>query len=334
LSTTRSEPVAAPRSLPEPPTGAQFELRRDGTVAVVTEVGAGLRSWRVGGEELLDTFAATAPADSYRGKVLAPWPNRIRDGRYRFSGAEHRTPLTEPGRSAALHGLVLDERFAVVRRSGDEVVLAHVLRPRPGYPFALEIRIGYALGADGLAITLRATNASDVPAPFGAGLHPYLRAPGGRIDDGVLAIPASTRVPVDERMLPAGPEVPVAGTDYDFTRARRVGAQRLDTCFGGLARHADGRARVRLAAADGGREVTVWMDAAFRYVHVYTADAVDDPARARAGIAVEPVTCAPDAFNSGAGLVVIEPGASFTGRCGLVAAGIQPTARTAPTHKE
>jgi aldose 1-epimerase len=332
LSTTRSEPAAAPRTQPEPPTGAQFELRHDGAVAVVTEAGAGLRSWRVGGEELLDTFATGAPADSYRGKVLAPWPNRIRDGRYRFSGVEHRTPLTEPERSAALHGLVLDERFAVVRRSTDEVVLAHALRPRPGYPFALDIEVAYALGADGLAVTLRATNASDAAAPFGGGFHPYLRAPGG-IDDGVLAIPATTRVPVDARMLPAGPEVAVAGTEYDFTRARRVGAQRLDTCFGGLARDADGRARVRLGGP-GGREVTVWMDAAFRYVHVYTADAVDDPARARAGLAVEPVTCAPDAFNSGAGLVVIEPGASFTGRCGLVAAGIQPTARTAATHKE
>jgi aldose 1-epimerase len=322
-----------PRSQPEAPTGAQFELRRDGSVAVVTEAGAGLRSWRIGGEELLDTFAATAPADSYRGKVLAPWPNRIRDGRYRFSGVEHRTPLTEPARSAALHGLVLEERFAVVRRSTHEVVLGHALRPRPGYPFALEIEVAYALDADGLAVTLRATNASDAPAPFGAGFHPYVRAPGGRIDDGVLAVPAATRVPVDERMLPAGPEIAVAGTEYDFTRARRVGAQRLDTCFGRLVRDADGRARVRLGGA-GGREVTVWMDAAFPYVHVYTADAVDDPVRARAGIAVEPVTCAPDAFNTGAGLVVIEPGASFTGRCGLAATGIQPTARTAATHKE
>jgi aldose 1-epimerase len=118
-------------------------------------------------------------------------------------------------------------------------------------------------------------------------------------------------------MLPSGPPVAVAGTDDDFTRARRVGARRIDTCFGDLARDGDGRARVLLRAA--GREIEVWMDERFRYVHVYTADAVDDPARARAGIAVEPITCAPDAFNSGAGLEVIEPGASFTARCGLQA---------------
>jgi len=128
LSTARSEPTAAARPPRDAPTGAQYELRRDGAVAVVTEQGAGLRSWRRGGEELLDTFAPTAPADSYRGKVLAPWPNRIRDGRYRFAGTEHRTPLTEPARAAALHGLVLDEPFEPVRRSTGAITLAHALR--------------------------------------------------------------------------------------------------------------------------------------------------------------------------------------------------------------
>jgi aldose 1-epimerase len=313
LSSASSEPalLAAER-----PTGAQIDLRRGGQRAVVTEIGAGLRSWSVDGEELLDTFAAADRADSFRGRLLAPWPNRIRDGRYRFAGEEHRTAVTEPERSNALHGLVLDAAWRVVERAAGAVTLEHLLAPRPGYPFALRLRVVYELGPDGLAVTLRATNLAERPAPFGAGLHPYLRAAGGRIDEALLEIPARTRVPVDARMLPTGPAVAVAGTEYDFTRARRIGTLALDTCFGDLDRGADGRAQVRLAAG-GGRAVTVWMDERFRYVHVYTADAVDDPARRRAGIAIEPVTCAPDAFNSGAGLEVLEPGASFTARCGL-----------------
>jgi aldose 1-epimerase len=188
------------------------------------------------------------------------------------------------------------------------------LRARPGYPFALRVEVEYELGDAGLCFALRATNAGDGPAPFGGGLHPYLR---GCADDWVLKIPAATRVPVDGRMLPSGPPVPVAGTEDDFTRARRIGAQRIDTCFGDLARDGEGRARVRLAGPE--REIEVWLDERFRFVHVYTADAVDDPARARAGIAIEPITCAPDAFNSGAGLEVLEPGAAVTARCGLQA---------------
>jgi aldose 1-epimerase len=302
------------------PTGTQIELRRGAARAVVTERGARLRSWCVGGSELLDTFAAGAPADSYRGAVLAPWPNRIADGRYVFGGVEHRLAVTEPERSAALHGLVLDEAFAVVDRAPAAVTLACELRDRPGYPFAIRLEVSYALGAEELAVTLRASNLGRGPAPFGAGLHPYLHV--GRADDAVLEVPAATRVPVDpERLLPVGPPVPVAGTEHDFTRARRVGPLALDACFGDLRRDAAGRATVRLAAPGAARAIEVWLEEPFRFVHVYTADAVDDPARARAAIAIEPVTCPPDAFNSGAGLEVLEPGASVTARCGLRAAG-------------
>jgi aldose 1-epimerase len=321
LSTAPSEPARSPAT-GRSPTGAQHELRAGAARAVVTEVGGGLRSWQIDGEELLDTFAADAPADTFRGKILAPWPNRLRDGRYAFAGVEQRTPVTEPERSTALHGLVLDERFTVVRRSEAAITLDHVLRPRSGYPFTLRLEIEYALGDDALTVTLQATNLSPWPAPFGAGLHPYLRATGGRADECLLEVPAATRVPVDERMLPNGPPVPVAATPEDFARARRIGAQRLDTCFGDLRRDPDGRARVRLIPPGGAREITVWLDAAYRFVHVYTADDVADPTRRRRGVAIEPTTCAPDAFNSGDGLLVLEPGATFTGRCGLTATAL------------
>jgi aldose 1-epimerase len=319
LSTASSEPATALAAAS--PTGAQIERRHGTARAVVTERGARLRSWRVGGAELLDTFTADAPADSYRGAVLAPWPNRIRDGRYVFGGVEHRLAVTEPERRAALYGLVLDETFAVVERSSGAVTLACELRDRRGYPFAVRVEVYYALAADGeVAVTLRATNRGRDAAPFGAGIHPYLRV--GRADDAVLEVPAATRVPVDpERLLPIGPPVPVAGTEHDFTRARRVGPLALDACFGDLRRDADGRARVRLAAPGAPRAIEVWLEEPFRFVHVYTADAVDDSARARAAIAIEPLTCAPDAFNSGAGLEVLEPGALVTARCGLHAAG-------------
>ena len=306
MSIARSEPSPAVAG------GAEVALRRNGASAVVTTAGATLRSWCADGVELLDTFAPGAPADSYRGAVLAPWPNRIRDGRYRFGGAEHRLALNEPERGAALHGLVLDERFAVCARATHAVTLGCDVRPRPGYPFAVRVEATYALERDGLEFSLRATNVGDAPAPFGGGLHPYVR---GHADDWTLAVPAATRIPVDERMLPSGPPVPVAGTPFDFTRARPVGRQAIDTCFSDLARDLDGCARVRLSGPE--REIEVWLDEGFRFVHVYTADAVDDPARSRGGIAIEPITCAPDAFNSGAGLDVLEPGASVTARCGL-----------------
>jgi aldose 1-epimerase len=289
--------------------------------AVVAEVGAALQSWTVGGHELLDGPRPGEPDNAFRGKVLAPWPNRLRDGRYVFDGAEHRTPITEPRHGTALHGLATGIRWRANRSSTRHLTLSCELRPQPGYPFALRLAIEYELAPDGVAATLHATNVGASAAPFGTGLHPYLTHGDARIDDLLLEVDARTSLPLDERLLPAGAATPVHGTDVDFSRPRAIGTRELDTCFGELERGPDGIARVTLTGADGRRRLTVWMDDRFRFVQVYTGDDLPDPARRRCGVAIEPMTCAPDALNSGDGLLVLEPGASFTGRCGLTADG-------------
>ena len=244
--------------------------------------------------------------------MLVPWPNRVRDGRYALDGVEHRLELSEPERGNALHGLVLQSRWRGVRTSARRVSLSYALAPRPGYPFELALAVSYELASGGVVMTVQATNVGAERAPFGAGLHPYLTPGATDVDDMVLEVPARAHVPVDDRLLPTGPPAPVDGTELDFRRPRRLGALRVDACFGELGRSPAGVARVRLGTNSGPGQLTIWMDERFRFVQVFTADAA---------IAVEPMTCAPDAFNSGDGLVVLEPGASFTGRCGLIAAG-------------
>jgi aldose 1-epimerase len=289
----------------DPPIGAEHALQRGRQRLVVSEAGGGARSWTVDGVELLASFAAGTRDDAFAGKPLMPWPNRLRDGRYAFDGSEHRLELSEPENRTALHGLTLSSRWRASRTSPHAITMTHRLRDREGYPFALDLAVGYALDPGGVVVTLRATNAGDGRAPFGAGLHPYLSLGG----DVTLQIPARSTVPVDERLLPTGPPTPVTGTELDFRQGRRLGDQRLDACFGDLERGAAGVASVTVSGA--GRLV-VWMDDAFHFVQVFTADGA---------IAVEPMTCAPDAFNTGDGLLVLEPGASFTGRCGLSAGG-------------
>ena len=166
--------------MPEPPSGSQFVLQRAGQRAAVTEAGATLRSWRVDERQQLDTFQVHELDDGFRGKVLAPWPNRIRDGRYVFAGTEHRTAVSEPERGSALHGLVLWVNWRPLRRAVDRVALGYVLHPQPGYPFTLRLEVEYRLEPDGLAVTLRATNVGSATAPFGAGFHPYLTVGKGR----------------------------------------------------------------------------------------------------------------------------------------------------------
>ena len=302
-----------------PATGQQYEFAHGGQRAIVTEVGATLRSWQLDGSELLDTFGLDVPGDAYRGKVLMPWPNRIRDGRYRFAGRDHATALTEPERANAMHGLVTWVNWRLVERSTSSVTLAYRLHAQPGYPFVLDLAVRDELTADGLQVTLRAANPGATPAPFGTGLHPYLDLAGVRADDAELRVPARSWLPVDDQLIPTGEARPVDGTRYDFRGTRRIGEAQLDTCFTDVERDADGLARVelRVAALGGRRDLTVWMDGSYTHVQVYTGDEDPDPDRRRRSIAVEPMTCAPDAFNSGAGLLVLEPGEQFSGRCGI-----------------
>jgi aldose 1-epimerase len=295
-------------ALTDPPTGVEHALQRGRQRLIVSEAGGGARSWALDGTELLASFPAGTRDAAFAGKPLVPWPNRLRDGRYAFEGSDHQVAVTEPENGNALHGLTLWSRWHAVRSSAHSVTLTHELRDRDGYPFALRVSVGYELASGGVVVTLRATNAGAGRAPFGAGLHPYLSVSG----DVTLHIPARTRVPVDDRLLPTGPPAPVSGTELDFRRPRRLGEQRVDTCFGDLERGPEGVAEVTLTASDGGRHLVVWMDDAFHFVQVF---------RANGAIAVEPMTCAPDAFNTGDGLLVLEPGASFTGRCGLSASG-------------
>lgn len=290
------------------PTGRQHVIERGPQRAVVTEVGATLRSYTVEGMELLDTFAAQAMSDYSRGQVLAPWPNRIDHGRYSFAGRDRQLALTEPERDNAIHGLVRWLPFIEGSTQAESVRLSCALYPQKGYEFSLLIDITYALTGLGLEVRLDVHNRGTEPAPVGAGYHPYLAAGSGRVDDVQVRMPAATVLTTNDRLVPTG-EAPVEGTDLDFMSMRRVGDTRLDHCFTDFSRDNDGMVRVEFAPPSR-PGVVLFMDGQHDYIQVFTGDAIGDESRRRRGLAVEPMTCAPDAFNSGLDLVHLEPGAS------------------------
>lgn len=297
------------------PTGEQLELAYEDQRAVVVEVGGGLRRYALGGWELLDGYAADERISGGRGQVLMPWPNRLRDGRYEWDGATQRLALTEPAAGNAIHGLVRWAAWRAVERAADRVAMAHRLHPQPGWPFTLDLEIAYALGPGGLSVRTTATNVGADACPFGAGAHPYLSVGTARVDDVVVQVPGAVRLLSDERGIPIGEE-PVDGTPYDFRAPRVLGELQIDDAFTALARDADGRARVRLATADGARRLELWMDEAYGWLMLFSGDTLPQGARRRS-LAVEPMTCAPNAFQSGAGLRTLAPGEAFTASWGI-----------------
>jgi len=294
---------------PISPSGEQVELTFGDQSAVVVEVGGGLRSYSVGQRPVLDGYAVDELCSSGRAQLLAPWPNRIEDGSYEFEGRTYQLALDEPERQNAIHGLVRWARWSIVEREGHRATVEHRVHPSPGYPFTLDLRVDYSLAEDGLTVRAEATNVGPEACPYGIGAHPYLSAGGGLVDGLELRIPAATVLVSDERSLPTGRE-PVDGTELDFRRPRAIGPVRLDHCFTDLQRDGDGLARVEL-----GDTTTLWVDESFPYVMAFTGDPLPDVARR--SLAIEPMTCPPNAFRSGESLIRLEPGQSHAGRWGI-----------------
>ena len=296
------------------PSGGQTVLRYAEQVAVVVEVGGGLRTYDVAGRPVLDGYAEQEMVTAARGQPLIPWPNRLHTGRYTWDGEEHAVPVDEPDQDNALHGLTKHLLWTAEPDGEAAVTMRLRLLPQPAYPFALDLAVRYALGHDGLTVTTSALNVGDADAPYGHGAHPYLTVGTERVDGALLQVPARTWLPTGPAQVPLGRE-PVEGTPYDFRSLRPIGPLHVDYAFTDLLRDERGRATLVLAAPDGAR-VELWVDEHFGYLEVFTGDPLPEGERRR-GLGVEPMTCPPDAFRTGEDVVRLRPGAEHVTQWGV-----------------
>ncbi|MGW2564471.1 aldose epimerase family protein [Streptomyces sp. NPDC001514] len=296
-------------------TGEQWELRHGSHTAVVAQLGSALRHYSVGGRPVLDGFDADATITGGRGQLLVPWPNRVGGGRYTWNGRDLQLPLNEPAKNNAIHGLLRWTPWNLLDHEEKVVRTGTTLFPQPGYPFRLQLTAEYRLGPEGLAVTVTATNLGETVAPYGAGQHPYLTVGTDLVDEAVLTVPARQWLPTDEQGLPVGSE-PVEGTPYDFRTPRPIGDQALDTAFAGLDRDPSGRVVVRLAHPSGHQGIDAWLGEGAEYVQVFTGDTLPEAERRRS-IAVEAMSCPPDAFRSGTAVAALAPGSRHVLRWGL-----------------
>jgi len=305
-------------SVATPPSGAQFEITHGEQHAIVVEVGGGVRAYDVGGRDVLQPYAVDEICDGAHGAPLVPWPNRLGDGRYRFDGIEHQVALTEPEKHNAIHGFLRWRPWRCLAHEEGHVVMATTLFPLQGYPFTLDVRVSYRLDESGLSVTTTATNVGDQPAPYSCGQHPYLSPGVGTVDDCTLHLEADTRILTDpQRQLPTGRE-DVAATAYDFRAGRRLDDLVIDDAFTDLRRDDQGRAWVRLDCADD-RVTQLWVDEAYPVIEIFTGDTLA-PGRRRRGLGTEPMTCPPNAFQSGDGVIRLEPGGTSSASWGVALA--------------
>jgi aldose 1-epimerase len=213
--------------------------------------------------------------------------------------------------ATAIHGLVRWRPFRIDSVNQNRCVLTLLLHPTPDYPFLSEISLAYHLGSLGLTVTTTVTNRDDVPIPFGVGFHPYLAVTTPTIEGSQLEVPAKGFIAVNARQLPTGEILPLAGNQLDFSTMKSINGHDLDVTYTELVRDDTGMSSVVVVDGTGG-EVELSVDRNFPYIQVYTGDTLEK-GRRRTAVAVEPMTCPPDALRSGKDVVVLEPGQHWAG---------------------
>jgi len=294
-----------------PLTGRDYVISAGDHQVTVVEIGAGLRSYTHAGRLVTETYPDDVLPPKCAGGVLVPWPNRLRDGRYVFDGQQFQLPLSEPKARNAIHGLGRWERWRAMEHQPDAITLRLDIAPQTGWPFEVRVEVRYAVdAARGLAVTASATNLGTRRAPFGAGFHPYFSLGDAALGDVTLTVPAGQRLILDEVQVPVG-EQSVDNTPYDLRSGKKLGSLRMDDCFTEVSTE-QGRGVASLATKAGG--ALLWFDETYRYLQVFTPENLIG---GRPAVAIEPMTCAPDAFNSGHGLIVLEPGGTWAGTWGI-----------------
>ncbi|KAD3515187.1 aldose epimerase [Arthrobacter yangruifuii] len=312
MNATGSEPAEA-----TPATGTQYEIARGASRAVIGSLGGALRRYTVNGVDLVQTYPDGAIPPSANGVLLAPWPNRVADGRWTLDGQTQQLDITEPSRGHASHGLLRNTGYTLRDQASGAVELEAEIFAQHGYPFHLLHRARYSLDDDGgLHVHQSLTNLGAADAPVALGAHPFLRLGDVPTEDLVLTVAASTEVTVDDRLIPNGRREPAGATD--LRGGARVADLALDSAYTDLAvddSGPEGAAHRHVLTAPDGRTVSLWTGPECRYVHVFVTDTFPGQSRA---VALEPMTAPANALNSGESLTWLPPGRTFSARWGIL----------------
>ena len=266
--------------------------------------GGALASLQYEGRDLVEPRGAT---HTYAGDLLAPWPNRIRDGKYSWNGVDYQAPLNEAARGNNLHALVFDKEWSVKENTGDRATLTLTIHASAAYATDLEFSVVYSLSSAGLHWQINAKNIGKIAAPYGVSVHPYLMAEAGVKNDAcTLTLKSSKYMSVDaQRLLPTGVKN-VEEANFDFRNGRVIGDQFIDHAFV----MDDRTSRIELRAPSG-KGTWLSSDENAKWCQIHTSDR-DGGAGSRMQLAVEPMTCAVDAFNSKEDVIELAPGASHS----------------------
>ncbi len=271
-------------------------------LAVCPEHGASLLGLDLAGQTVIATPVSFPDDYRFEGAVLSPFPNKIRDGRYAFDGREFALPKNAFQGKHAAHGLLYNQKFgwedSQLLPERAAVTLGHTYSgEQPGYPFRYHLSVCYVLEDAALRVTFTTTNLADCQTPYGLGFHPYFTLPPGS-GDTKLVVPPCELLEFDAENLPSGSSKVFS----NYAAGGSLDGLSFNHCFKIPKGQPD--FRITVEPGRGAAPVTIEFiegESAFSYFQLFKTQQGSE-------IAVEPMTCAPDAFNNGIGLMLLASG--------------------------
>lgn len=284
----------------------------DNYAKIIPDFGANLIELQLKSHQILDGFKTEEQLEANeksRGNHLLPFPNRIKDGRYQFEGKEYQLPINKPKEQNAIHGFTWDKPFRITdetvsQHAADIKLEYHYEGTLAGYPFPFLARYRYELNNEALSIHITVINKGHSNMPVGVGWHPYFTF-HKPVDYLQLQLPVCNILSVDDRMIPTGESKPLS----NFDTLQTIGKTEFDTAFELKGEHENYETRLR--DKEKGTVIIIQQNSAFNYLQVYIPPD-------RKSIALEPMTCPANAFNSRDGLIVLKPGESIEGEISVL----------------
>ncbi|WP_216475974.1 aldose 1-epimerase [Caldisphaera lagunensis] len=246
-------------------------IKNNKSEAIINEIGAYLEKLTLNGKNILLPGNIINPTHGGMA-ILIPFANRIKGAEYEFNGKKYFLKKNKEGN--AIHGLVLDKKFSILKANKDSVSLSYTLEDE-GYPTRLEIEVKYSIGNSNLETEFFITNNGNSNAPLVVGAHPYF------LIEGYWKInPKKVKKCLLFNKIPNG----------EFIYYEIEGNIDYDDCFyiGNMVELSSDNINLQIETTD------------MPYFQIYTG--------VKGAVALEPMSGIPDAYHNKIGLYIIKPG--------------------------
>ncbi len=247
----------------------------------------------------LEGFPENKEKPSWSGiPLLFPFPNRIRDGKYKWEGKEYTIPdnlAAHDGNGHAIHGFCFDRAWRVIEQGENFVTGEFQLSvDAPDrlelWPTDFILSVRYELNSNRLQSKIIIENPTDKSLPWGFGTHGYFKLPLGKNSSIGRCL---AQAPVTKQWelidcLPTGETISLP-EENELIDGVYIDTVQLDDLFTGV-KTTNKIVECLVMDEQAGLQISQRCDDSYREIVAFTPPWCD-------AVCLEPYTCPTDAIN-------------------------------------